>query len=105
MLPAWREADLRLGNLESPVTSAARAAPCKLTLRAAPDAVASLWAAAGNGRRSAWPSAFRITTSGRGLRCVAPARIERQAAWGPLLRRLEMRLFDRGLLPFAVEGD
>lgn len=66
VLPAWREADLRLGNLESPVTSAARAAPCKLTLRAAPDAVASLWAAAGNGSalRGPPPSGLRRADGG-----------------------------------------
>ena len=32
----WRDADLRIGNLESPITIAPRAAPDKLTLRGAP---------------------------------------------------------------------
>jgi poly-gamma-glutamate synthesis protein (capsule biosynthesis protein) len=43
--PAWRDADLRLGNLESPITAAPRACASKLTLRAAPDAIAALRAA------------------------------------------------------------
>src|SRR5207302_2434220 len=45
VLPAWHGADLRLGNLESPVTTAPRAAPSKTTLRAPAEAVASLRAA------------------------------------------------------------
>lgn len=40
--PCWRQADLRLANLESPITGAARAVPCKLTLRAPEAAVAAL---------------------------------------------------------------
>jgi len=32
--PAWQAADLRLGNLEAPLTTAPRAVPCKLALRA-----------------------------------------------------------------------
>ncbi len=43
--PAWREADLRLGNLESPITAAPKACPSKLTLRSTPCAAASLRAA------------------------------------------------------------
>ncbi|HVS37579.1 MAG TPA: CapA family protein [Gemmataceae bacterium] len=42
VLPEWREADLRLGNLESPITAAPKTFPSKLTLRAAPDAAAAL---------------------------------------------------------------
>jgi hypothetical protein len=37
LVPSWQLADLRLANLESPITRAARAVPYKLTLRA-PDA-------------------------------------------------------------------
>jgi poly-gamma-glutamate capsule biosynthesis protein CapA/YwtB (metallophosphatase superfamily) len=40
--PAWRGADLRLGNLESPLTALPRCNPSKLTLRAAPAAGESL---------------------------------------------------------------
>lgn len=40
--PRWRDADLRLGNLESPITRAPRAVSCKLTLRAPRAAVAAL---------------------------------------------------------------
>ncbi len=39
---AWSSADLRLGNLESPITTAPKTFPSKLTLRSAPDAAASL---------------------------------------------------------------
>ncbi len=42
---AWADADLRLGNLESPITAAPKTFPSKLTLRSAPDAAASLRAA------------------------------------------------------------
>ena len=35
----------------------------------------------------------------------ARARIEWASAWRPLPRRIEMRLVDYGLAPFAVEGD
>jgi capsule synthesis protein PGA_cap len=35
----------------------------------------------------------------------AQARLEWASAWRPLQRRIEMRLVDYGLLPFAVEGD
>src|SRR5262249_20386301 len=43
--PLWRDADLRLGNLESPITAAPKACPWKLTLRSAPGAAAALRAA------------------------------------------------------------
>ena len=43
--PAWRDADLRLGNLESPITAAPKACAWKLTLRSAPGAAAALRAA------------------------------------------------------------
>lgn len=33
VLPAWSGADLRLGNLESPITAARKTFPSKLTLR------------------------------------------------------------------------
>lgn len=39
ILPSWTEADLRLGNLESPICTSARAAPAKMTLRGAPGAI------------------------------------------------------------------
>jgi hypothetical protein len=45
VLPAWREADLRLGNLESPITAAPRGCASKLALRAAPGAAEALRAA------------------------------------------------------------
>ena len=45
VIPAWRTADLRLGNLESPATAAPKTCPSKLTLRSAPDGVAALGAA------------------------------------------------------------
>ena len=41
----WRDADLRIGNLESPITTAPRVASDKLTLRGTPRALESLrWA-------------------------------------------------------------
>src|SRR5262249_22401994 len=45
LLPAWQEADLLLGNLESPLTTAPKVSPAKVTLRGSPDAAASLRAA------------------------------------------------------------
>ena len=45
MLPPWRDADLRLGNLESPITAAPKTYASKLTLRSAPDTPAALRAA------------------------------------------------------------
>lgn len=43
--PHWQSADLRLGNLEAPLTTAPRAVPCKLALRAPAAAVDVLCAA------------------------------------------------------------
>jgi hypothetical protein len=45
LLSSWREADLRIGNLESPVTSRPRATPNKFTLRGCSRAIESLKAA------------------------------------------------------------
>jgi poly-gamma-glutamate capsule biosynthesis protein CapA/YwtB (metallophosphatase superfamily) len=45
LLPDWSGADLRLGNLESPLATAARVAPTKLTLRGALRAADTLRAA------------------------------------------------------------
>jgi poly-gamma-glutamate synthesis protein (capsule biosynthesis protein) len=42
VLPFWRDADLRIGNLESPPTSHSRASPCKFTLRGSPRSIESL---------------------------------------------------------------
>ena len=42
VLPSWRDADLRLGNLESPPTSQPRATACKFTLRGSPRSIESL---------------------------------------------------------------
>ena len=42
---AWCAADLRVGNLESPITDSARVAPAKFTLRGAPQTAESLGAA------------------------------------------------------------
>jgi Bacterial capsule synthesis protein PGA_cap len=42
VLPFWRDADLRLGNLESPPTSHPRAASSKFTLRGSPRSIESL---------------------------------------------------------------
>jgi len=42
VLPHWRDADLRLGNLESPLTTRPKVAPSKCTLRGAPRALDTL---------------------------------------------------------------
>ena len=42
VMPKWVHSDVRLGNLESPLTSASRVASTKLTLRGSPHAAAAL---------------------------------------------------------------
>jgi poly-gamma-glutamate synthesis protein (capsule biosynthesis protein) len=42
LLPSWQDADLLLGNLESPLTTSPKVSPAKVTLRGARDAPASL---------------------------------------------------------------
>ncbi len=108
VLPLWRDADLRLGNLESPPTSQPRATPSKFTLRGSPRSVESLAQAgfdclcvANNhmmdfGAEGLGEACSRITKAG--IPVVGAGRNEKEA-YAPVI--LEVRGQKVGILAFC----